>query len=175
MRAQIRFAVFGLALAFLASSPASATQVADVKAGLVCDPGKNGWICIQTEDIHLTGQGRCIFNKQELPCTWYGFSFQYWDNKPGTQLVCNYKTALPSTMGDPIRAVEGEATEGTFSLPLEGTHGKFYNPQYSIYTLRSRGTPIDSISTRCSIDGREVANFRFNIITGEIPESRRDL
>lgn len=175
MRAQIQLTVFVSVLALLTATPATATQVADVKAGLVCDPGKNGWICIQTEDIHLTGQGRCVFNKQEMPCTWYGFSFQYWDNKPGTQLVCNYKTALPWTMGNPTQVIEEQTTEGTYSLPLEGTHGRFYNPQYRIYGLRDRGTPIDVISTRCSIDGREVVNFRFNIITGEIPESRREL
>lgn len=171
----MQFAGFGVALSFLIAIPSSATEVADVRVGLVCDPGKNGWICIQTEDIHLTGQGKCVFNKQEMPCTWYGFSFQYWDNKPGTQLVCNYKTALPWTMGNPTQVVEGQTTEGTYSLPLEGTNGRFYNPQYRIYGLRDRGQPIDVISTRCSIDGKEVVNFRFNIITGEIPEARRDL
>ncbi len=61
-------------------------------------------------------------------------------------------------------------TEGSFSLPLEGAEGTFYNPQYTIFGIREQGQAIDTITTRCSIEGKEVANFRFNIITAEIPE-----
>jgi len=74
--------IFGL----LAANPASATEVSDFRSGLVCDPGEHGWICLRTEDIHLTGQGKCVYAKQEMPCTWYGFSFHYSDNKPGALL-----------------------------------------------------------------------------------------
>jgi hypothetical protein len=158
--------VFGL----LAANPASATEVSDFRSGLVCDPGKHGWICLRTEDIHLTGQSRCVYAKQEMPCTWYGFSFQYSDNKPGTLLECKYRRVLPSALGNPKEVLMEDDTEGSYSLPLEGTEGTLYNPQYTIFGVHEPGQAMDTITTRCSVEGREVANFRFNIITAEIPE-----
>lgn len=63
-----------------------------------------------------------------------------------------------------------DAVEGSYSLPLDGTHGTLYNPQYTLFGVRDPGQAIDTVTTRCSIEGKEVANFRFNIITAEIPQ-----
>lgn len=111
-----------------------------------------------------------MYAKQEMPCTWYGFSFQYSGNKPGTLLECKYRSVLPSALGNPKEVLMEDATEGSYSLPLDGTHGTFYNPQYTILGFRDPGQAVDTVTTRCSIEGKEVANFRFNIITAEIPE-----
>lgn len=159
-----------LAFGFLAAHPASATEVSDFRSGLICDPGQHGWICLRTEDVHLTGQGRCVYAKQEMPCTWYGFSFKYSGNKPGTLLECSYRSTVPSALGNPQEVLTEDDTEGSYSLPLEGTKGTFYNPQYTVFGIRGPGQAVDTITTRCSIEGREVANFRFNIIAAETPE-----
>lgn len=154
----------------LLSGSAAATEVTDFKAGLVCDSGgENSWICLQTEDIQLTGQGRCVYNGDEEACTWYGFSFRYSKNKPGTELECEYERNIPASMGNPKEIVAENVSKGTYSLMLEEKEGTFFNPQYSVLALRQPGAPNDSIATRCSIDGKEVARFRFNIIRPEIP------
>lgn len=152
------------------ATPAAATEITNFKSGLVCDPGERGWICTDTEDIHLTGQGRCVFNKKEYACTWYGFSFDYRDNKPGTSLVCTYKSTVPAAMGNPNEVLTEDATEGTYSLTLEGASGTLYNPQYTALWTAEDGRAVDVTTSRCSIDGKEVARFRFNIIAPTRPK-----
>ena len=66
----------------------------------------------------------------------------------------------------------GDDTEGSYSLPLEGTKGTLYNPQYTIFGVHEPGQAMDTITTRCSTEGKEVANFRFNIITGRFRSKR---
>lgn len=156
-------------IGLMAAVPGGAVEVSDFRSGLVCNPGDSGWICLQTQDIQLTGQGRCTFDGEELPCTWYGFSFRYSGNKPGTRLECRYKQGMPAFMGNPAEVIAENATEGSFSVALEGTSGTFYNPQYTVFHVREPGQATDSISTSCSIEGKEVASFRFNIIVAEGP------
>ncbi|HEX7802956.1 MAG TPA: hypothetical protein VF471_09390 [Pseudoxanthomonas sp.] len=162
-----RFASVVLALTlwgWQVATPVAATEISSFRSGLVCDPGERGWICIDTEDIHLTGQGRCVFNKEEFPCTWYGFSFDYQNSKPGTSLVCTYKSSMPASMGNPKEVLAEDTDEGTYSLPLDGASGTFYNPQYTVLRTAEAGQAVVVTSSRCTVDGKEVARFRFNII-----------
>ena len=150
---------------------ADATVVSDFKSGLVCDPGKaHAWICHQAEDIHLTGQGRCVYDGEQYPCTWYGFSFNYANNIPGTQLECEYTSTLPRDMGNPEGVVARNTATGKYSLTLDHVEGRVFNPQYTIFGVRTpEDDGLDSTTTTCSISGQEIATFEFNLLVPLIP------
>lgn len=158
-------------LTFASIGAVAATEVSDFKFGLVCDPGKaHAWICHETEDIQVTGQGRCVYDGKQFPCTWYGFSFNYTNNIPGTELECEYTSTLPRDMGNPEGVVARNVATGKYSLTLEHVEGRVYNPQYTILGVRAPDDDVlDSTTTKCSIAGKKVAVFRLNRIIPVTP------
>ena len=138
-----------------------ATEIENFESGLVCDAKGEKWLCHNTVDIYITGQGSCVYNKKDYPCTWYGFSFSYKNNKPGTKLECKYSQTHLGNSGNPNEEISKNTDSGSYEIVLDKSEGYFFNPQYTILTIAEKSNQTESIVTNCSINGELVANFSF--------------
>ena len=143
-----------------------AIEIADFKFGLVCPNAKAsvGWVCHEAKDIQITGQGKCVFDGKNLPCTWYGFSFHYSDAKTGDAIQCAYTTSQPVVMGNPTGVTGKETNSGKYELTIPEGSGTFFNPQYSVFVVEKRGGENRQDHTECSVDGKPVFSFDANLI-----------
>ena len=116
-----------LATSLLIPSLVPAVEISNFKSGLACTDGKTfGWICHETSDIYITGQGKCIYNKQEKPCTWHGFSFDYKEVTEETEITCTIETSKPTNPGNPEEVLGKGLHSSEYTLPVPlGDHTFF--------------------------------------------------
>lgn len=142
--------------------PILALEINNFKAGYACTDGKTfGSICHQTEDIYLTGQGTCVYNKKAKPCTWFGFEFEY-KNYNNEILVCHYQASDKISQGNP-NEVLGVGDKGNYSFKLDNQKGRFYNPQYMVLSFNSGEPSVVSTTTQCFVDDKLLFEFKHNV------------
>ncbi len=147
----------------LISTSISATEIYDFKSGLVCPANDNKkWICHEKQDIYITGQGQCHYNNKPYYCTWYGFSFRYRNNIPGTKLICEVTQSDVANYGNPKEVVSENTSNNTYEIPLNNKNGYFINPQYSIFKANKSQFSLVSEHTTCTINNKYAADFTFN-------------
>jgi len=152
-----------LSIILFISAPLSATEIYDFKSGLVCPANDNKkWICHETQDVFITGQGRCKYNEKPFHCTWYGFSFRYRNNTPGAKLVCEVSQSDLANYGNPKEVTSINSNSTKYEIPLDNESGYFMNPQYSIFKAHKPEFSLVSESTVCSINNKHAAEFSFN-------------
>lgn len=143
-----------LATSLLIPSLVPAVEISNFKSGLACTDGKTfGWICHETSDIYITGQGKCIYNKQEKPCTWHGFSFDYKEVTEETEIKCTVKSSKPTNLGNPKEQISNNKLISEFILPVQIGEGHFFNPQYRILSYND-GDPNLIETTSCFSEGK---------------------
>lgn len=165
-----RLAILIAAGFMLMDTPGRALEIANVRSGPACPkPGDTtrqvGRICFQAEDIHITGQGACFYDKDEVPCTWYGFEFDYSGAMEGDKITCAYTTSEPADVGDPDGVTNAASTSGEYELSLKPGASHFFNPQYSVLRYVREQIPDIRDETVCSFDGEELFRFKFNLIS----------
>ena len=143
-----------------------ATEIRNFKAGLVCPDRESGRIgdgrvCFETETVHVTGQGRCTYDGEDLPCTWHGYEFEYSGAEPGQKISCIVKNSVAVNYGNPDGVAATDAQTYDYELDLEKTEGRFFNPQYVLFTTVSPDAPQEIEETVCSSRGEELFRFRF--------------
>jgi hypothetical protein len=84
-----------------AQNPPDRVAISNLRYGVVCGPNNAQTICRQTSDIAVTGDGRCIYDKQEVACTWYAYSFDYAPLAGPVALDCTYNSSVPGDIGNP--------------------------------------------------------------------------
>lgn len=156
-------------MCWLSGGPSYAVDIKNFKSGLVCpsrESGKigEGRICFETETVQITGQGKCIFNGQELPCTWFGFEFDYAAAEVGEQISCRSKSSFPINFGNPDGIVAEDTNAFEYVLDLEGSKGRFFNPQYAVFSATSPGGREKEEETICSSGSEELFRFKFRFI-----------
>ena len=97
-------------LAGCASRPSGPFTITNLKYGTVCGTAYQD-VCTQTADIALDGKGFCIYDHQDVPCTWYGFSFDYDTRFDGIVLDCDAATDYKHDFGNPQGIVQRNATD----------------------------------------------------------------
>jgi hypothetical protein len=93
-----------------------------------------------------------------VPCTWYGFSFDYRTTAETVKLNCFWSSNEASDLGDPNGVVSRNVKQGEYEIELTGTGHHFFNPQYSVFAPIRRDVRQD---TYCSYDGKRVIEFFF--------------
>lgn len=107
------------------------TQISNFAFGLVCsDSLDNPHVCSKTNDIVVTGGSRCVYDREVVPCTWYGFEFDYLLPKDSVALACRWSSSDRQNIGNPDSVIATNVRDGTFELVLKGRAGHFVNPQY---------------------------------------------
>lgn len=157
---------FLLFLLFLISPLVHSAEISDFKFGLACTDGKTfGWICYDAEEIHVTGQGQCVFDGEEKPCTWYGYSFRYSGFSEETKFKCKFSTSIESNYGNPWEVVAENSRGEEYELDVGMGEGYFFNPQFSVFRVVDKADVEPKYKrTTCTLDGEQVAEFEYRII-----------
>jgi len=172
--ASLSLFAFSVITGCMATAETPNVEITNVKSGLIC-PHKidekgaykyDAYVCFETEDINITGQGRCVFNGETKLCTWYGFEFDY-NNKTNAPvpLTCHFTSEGHTVIGNPNEIKESnfsKAQVSTYEILLEPGKNHFSNPQYTIFSLAKQGT-TNVTNNKCEIEGRHVFDAKFNI------------
>lgn len=117
----------------------SAFEIKNFRSGSACTDTKTfGWICHNTKDIYITGQSKCVWNSDTEPCTWFGYEFDYSDNKEGVMVDCEYERSESGSDGNPREIVAEDSKSGSYSFELKEESGRYYNPQYVLLSTQSK-------------------------------------
>jgi len=134
--------------------------ISNLKVGMVCGKLSDPEICAETNDIQVTGEGRCVFVGKVIPCTWYGYSFDYQSNGKPVKLQCNSTSSVPVNEGNPRELIKASSQYGEFELELTGDSSHFVNPLYS----GSNSSFRDAIkTTSCSYKGKEIFSYKVTL------------
>ncbi|MEL6827865.1 MAG: hypothetical protein AAFN91_16580 [Pseudomonadota bacterium] len=149
-----------------AESQGSGLHIHNFKFGLACGETVDAdlivrptHICHESENILITGQGQCLASGEWVPCTWYGFEFEYESSEPDPIVKCVARYNESTSFVDPDKVVDDDVSTTEYSIELPGTQGRFFNPQYSIFAYRSAAEPPIISTTICSHDGRVMFEF----------------
>ena len=137
-------------------------SITDLKVGLVCGSPESRRICFQTDDIQVTGEGRCVFNHQPTACTWYGESFDYELPEDQVELNCNWSSNIASNVGTPTGLDKPAAKEGTYKLVLKGRSGHFFQPQFTGF-VEGDPTETEEMRQSCQYNGASVFDVVFRL------------
>jgi hypothetical protein len=149
----------------LFASHAHALEIKDLKVGLICAINKvdMGWVCIEEENIEITGQSSCIANGKEEKCTWYGYSYRYEAEQAGEQIECKYNYSKPV---NPVNIYTKEATSdvGTFNYKLPKKSGYYINAQYSQLAVAKKGENETISKVECFHNNKLLFKYGFKTI-----------
>jgi len=156
----------------LTTVPCYAVEIQNFRSGLLCDVDEEfpigkvpiRWICVETETIYITGQGRCTYDGRKEKCTWYGFEFDYSDAGEEDEITCASASSLPANIGTPTGVEENDVTAHEWSFTLPPGNGHYFNPQYSVAAASLDQQTSNDTETLCSVNGKELFRFRRTII-----------
>jgi hypothetical protein len=133
-------------------------RISNFRSGPVCGEGSgeagrppSSRIC-QDTDIPIRGRDTCVFNEVRMPCTWWGFEFDYEDAQPDVPLACTWRRSRPGTEGnwEGLRS-QGIETE-TIRIDLGDTAGHTFFPAFDIHT-DDIAWPVIDVEFTCSYGG----------------------
>ena len=145
----------------------SPIEISNLKIGNVCfkdNTGKDGNICRETNEIFVAGDNTCYFSGREMPCTWYGFEFDYNNPKNINSMSCLFESNRPYTSGNPNEIRAEETYSDAIDIPLEPGKNRFFNPQFVGLSYGEEGRNKTVHTTTCSIEGIELFTFELTIV-----------
>ncbi len=154
----------GLLLAIAcAPSPAPLGKVVirNLQSGTVCGPPSAPRICQITSTIDVTGQGSCVFNRTTIPCTWFGYSFDYDLPSSTATLQCEWQSDVGRRMGNPDQALAENASHGQYELTLRNDTHHYINPQYRGLSAADSGGSVESLRQSCGYAGEQLFEVAF--------------
>ena len=155
---------------------ASAIELQNFKAGLACTDARTfGWICHETYEVLVTGQGRCNFDGKSKPCTWFGFEFDYTSLGEDETVECSANNSFAVRFGNPKQADENRQKNKRFKLPLKPGSGHFFNPQYVLLTAPEEPPYTLQQQISCSVSDKELFKFDMFITYPKMPDSKQQL
>lgn len=129
--------------------------IRNLASGLLRRADTDRRVCFQAEDVLITGEGRCTYDRRSVPCTWYGYSFEYELPKREATLECSWSSTDQANVGTPDAEGHTDVSQGHYELKLEGQHGFFFNPQYSVFpSQRKHVGKVVQIRNSCSLEDR---------------------
>lgn len=142
-----------LLLASCAGAPPPARfAIGNLQYGPLCGSPEGEKVCTQSSDVEITGKGRCVYDKREIPCTWYGFSFDY-APKEGVEIDCDMVMDRTTNMGNPQGIVAKDASSMHYQIDLRGEGGHHVQAQYA----GSEGFKgVEQIKQICSYEGEKL-------------------
>ena len=153
------------------STTSKAVEIQNFRSGLVCEHLANDqetaeWICFDTEIIHITGQGRCVYDAQVEPCTWYGFEFDYDNLSVDETISCVSQSSKSGDIGNPQGIDKYNTRTYKYALDLEPGAGRYYHPQYSLVRRVGNQQKHFEVTedTICSLGDKELFQYRLRLV-----------
>lgn len=147
-----------------AGRPAHAQlAVHDVVSGLICGrPGVDQRVCFATSTIYVTGEGRCVYDGRDVPCTWFGVSFHYDARDSTDTLTCKWTSSYPVDEGNPGSVRSAQVSTGTLQMVLLKADHYHFEPLYAVLPTDPRAIGM-VVTTRysCASAGHTMADFTF--------------
>ena len=133
--------------------PSGALTISNLRYGPLCD-GPYWQVCGQsTSDIAVDGKGSCLYDHQQRPCTWYGFSFDYTPVGSGASLDCEVVSDRKHDEGNPDGVKARGVTTSSYHIDLSGTTGHHVQAQYQGYV---KFDGVQTLTETCSYQGRKM-------------------
>lgn len=143
----------------------NSADISNFKAGIACTDAKTfGWICHETVKVLVSGQGTCKYNKQEVPCTWHGFEFEYKDFNRDTVFECTSTSSEVANVGNPEEILAEDTTTNTYRLDIAEGDGFFFNPQYKVLAMPKNEPIILYEQTECFLDGVKQIEYNHEFV-----------
>jgi hypothetical protein len=135
--------------------------VTNLQFGPACGPAYAPiTLCAQTNDIDVTGQGHCIYDRQPISCTWYGYSFDYTSPSGAASLDCDWSSDEPTTLGNPQGTQNHPVKSTHYRLPLPYRSGHIFNPQYAITGPHDA---VQHVTQTCSYKREKLFEIEFRL------------
>jgi hypothetical protein len=141
--------------------------ISNFKFGLVCGTDQSRRICFETKDIPLTNEGLCVYNRQQVPCTWFGYSFDYRLPSREVTLQCEWTSSVPVSEGNPQGMREKDASGGRYEIMLRNDEQHFFNPQYMALPTAFVPRQVQRYTNSCSHMGRKLFEVAYQLRTPE--------
>jgi hypothetical protein len=171
--AWIFFLITSSALAGCAGGPdISNTGLGVTNAGLIISNLKTGLLKRSGVDFDVYEQGShfaykpngtCTANGVQMPCMWWGFTFDYRAPEEGAELLCSVRFSRPQNMVSP-RSEYGVRTGGEYRIRLSG-EGTHRNVGYQ--NTRNELPGMLSNRTVCTYQDETVLDFELAVTFGE--------
>lgn len=145
------FAVFLAGCA--AQPPAEPLAISNLKYGTMCG-APDMHVCSEASDIAIDGTERCVYDRREIPCNWYGFSFDYSPKQGSFKIACDMAMDYDANMGNPAGVVSKDTKSFHYEVALSGGH--FANPQYKGH---EKFDGIQNLTETCSYRGQKLFEF----------------
>lgn len=166
--------------AFLAASPAPAQveapeappalEVRRLRSGPVCEAGSaevgrapSDRIC-PGRDVHVRGLDTCVFDGEEVRCTWWGFEFDYANADPGEPLTCVWTRSRSIDEGNWEDVRKRGVAADTVQFAFESESGHLFFPGFDTLPDAGFTAPWLTVDMEydCAHRGRRafVANYR---------------
>ncbi|RLA42735.1 MAG: hypothetical protein DRR42_22910 [Gammaproteobacteria bacterium] len=156
---------FVITLLLVIAPYANSAEISNFKAGIACTDAETfGWICHETVKVFVSGQGTCEYNKQEVPCTWHGFEFEYKDFTKDTVFECTSTSSKAADSGNPEEIVSKNTRTNTYRLDLAEGDGFFFNPQYRVLATPENEPLVVYEHTECFLDGVKQIEFNHEFV-----------
>lgn len=134
--------------------------ISNFKRGLICGPNNAQYICVQSDDIQVTGEGHCIYDKRDIACTWYGYSFDYVPLREPVELDCDVTSSVAQDFGNPEGVQAKNSTSMTYKLHLDGG-GHLFHSQYAGWFPRQKGD--EDMKLVCAYNAEKVFDVEFHL------------
>lgn len=144
-------------------------KISNFKFGLACsgelssdNRSRPSHICHESKDVFVTGQGQCLAEGDWVPCTWYGFEFDYLAASAQTRIECVVSYRNPQNFVNVEESVAEDTRTFTYSIELAGKRGRHFQAQYSIFSYRRPEVVAAESRTVCRYN--ELVLFEFDDI-----------
>lgn len=172
----IRSILSVLATLLILEQHVQAVEIDNVRSGLVCGTNEEAEpirqpvparVCYQTEEVYITGQATCELNGKSIPCTWYGFEFDYSGLAEDEIITCRSQGEFLSSFGDPQQIIASDVIDFEYTLGVPKGDGHFFNPQYTAFMYRPVGFGREETRTTCYSGETELFSFDQTLILPE--------
>jgi len=142
--------------------------LSNFRSGKLCvDANGDKSVCVEQVDVTVDGADRCGFDGRQVPCTWFGFEFDFLDADPVVPLVCAWERSVPGNMGNLDGIVERDTSSGVGSVLLPGADGHYVYANFQVHSTPPGAVPSQIISKfDCSYAGVALfdVEYRLNIV-----------
>ncbi len=137
-------------------------QIKNFKFGLMKKAESGEWyVYKEGNQLLLTINGKCTYNKKVKDCMWRGIEFNYAFENENTILTCEKLSSRASNYGNPEKVIEKHTKKYEFDLTLHDKKGRKTVPGYTVYSFNYED---NNNAVKCYYKGELLIDYQYKII-----------